>query len=98
MVTFRSLLSIFSFVTLAVSSPVKVRSEYGLKDRHVVPSQWRKIDRAPANHIIHLKIALRQGRFDELEQHLYEGTRASNRLESLQSLSTVGPEAYMNSI
>ncbi|KAL9618720.1 MAG: hypothetical protein Q9160_006599 [Pyrenula sp. 1 TL-2023] len=72
MLSSRLLLSLFAFSPLAISTAVKARSEYGVKETHFVPREWERINRAPADHVIHLKIALKQGRFDELEKHLYE--------------------------
>ena len=54
-------------------SAVRSRSGYAVKDSHHVPRKWARIGEAPANHVIHLEIALKQSQFDELERHLYEG-------------------------
>jgi hypothetical protein len=59
------------------ASPLKTRSNYGLKDSHPVPAGWHKVERAWSEEHIHLKIGLRHGQFDELERHLYEGTAIS---------------------
>ena len=67
------------FVTLslcvgaAVSSPVKVWSPYDLKESHYVPAKWSEFSAAPPYHVINLQIGLKQGQFEELERHLYEG-------------------------
>ncbi|KAL9108225.1 MAG: hypothetical protein Q9227_006963 [Pyrenula ochraceoflavens] len=66
-----SFVSLFFFVSGAFSSPVKTRSEYAVKETHNVPRQWAKVFRAPATHVIDLKIALKQSNFDELERQLY---------------------------
>lgn len=55
------------------ASPLHTRSPYVVKDNHPVPSGWEIIARAPIEEYIHLQIALKHGRFDELEKHLYEG-------------------------
>jgi tripeptidyl-peptidase-1 len=52
---------------------LKSRTPYAVKDRHNVPRQWSRVGQAPALHIIELQIGLKQGNFDELERHLYEG-------------------------
>jgi len=57
-----------------VSSPVRTRSPYIVKDVHNVPNRWWKVGPAPAHKVINLHIGLKQGQFDELERHLYEGT------------------------
>ena len=59
--------------TAALGSPLHSRHSYAVKDSHNVPRQWSKLGPAPAGHWINLKIGLKQSRFDELEQHLYEG-------------------------
>jgi hypothetical protein len=43
-----------------------------LKERVHAPLGWIRLDNAPADHIIPLRIALPQSNFDELERHLYE--------------------------
>ncbi|KAI0459075.1 tripeptidyl-peptidase 1 precursor [Xylaria acuta] len=53
------------------ASPV-ARSGYSLKDSHNVPRDWTKVARAPAGHVMHLQIGLKQSNFDELEKQLYE--------------------------
>jgi tripeptidyl-peptidase I len=54
------------------ASPV-ARSGYTVKDSHNVPRGWKKVARAPANHVMHLQIGLKQSNFAELEKQLYEG-------------------------
>ena len=63
-----------SSTSLVSSSPLHARTPYAVKESHNVPSMWTDIGRAPADRVINLHIGLRQGRFDELERHLYEGT------------------------
>jgi hypothetical protein len=46
---------------------------YAVKSFHHVPQKWEKIGAAPSNHILTLQIGLKQGRFDEILQHLNEG-------------------------
>lgn len=46
---------------------------FRIKERGVVPTGWRSIGLAPAHHILNLRIALKQGNFEELERRLYEG-------------------------
>jgi tripeptidyl-peptidase-1 len=59
------------------SFQLKSRTPYAVKDRHNVPRQWNRVGQAPAVHIIELQIGLKQGNFDELERHLYEGRTQS---------------------
>lgn len=57
----------------AVASPLHVRTPYAVKESHFVPRAWKKVDRAPADHMIDLKIGVKQGNFAALEKNLYEG-------------------------
>ena len=41
-----------------------------LKERVPEPRHWQRLDAAPRDHVISLKLALPQHRFDELEDHL----------------------------
>jgi hypothetical protein len=51
----------------------KKREGYGVKERHHVPRQWKRIGEAPGGHLIQLQIGLKQEGFEELERHLFEG-------------------------
>ena len=65
--------------TTVLSSPVRTRSPYVVKDTHNVPNKWHKVGPAPPNHIINLHIGLRQSQFDELERQLYEGRQIAGQ-------------------
>jgi hypothetical protein len=67
-----SLLSCFQ-PSLVAAGPVTRRSDLVVKDYHPAPRAWRNAGPAPADHLISLTIGLTQGRFGELERHLYEG-------------------------
>jgi tripeptidyl-peptidase I len=59
---------------VALGSPLQGRSEvYAVKDAHPVPRHWSKIGDAPRRHVLKLEIALKQGRFADLDRHLMEG-------------------------
>ena len=58
---------------IAFATPLGARSAYSVKETHNVPPKWTTFGRASADHKLHLKIGLKQERFDELERHLYEG-------------------------
>ena len=60
---------------LALASPVRARTPYAVKETHYLPRQWKHVARAPDHHVINLKIGLKQGDFNELERHLYEGKK-----------------------
>ena len=73
---FKMLTSIGLTALLAVfatASPLRLRSPYAVKESHPVPRKWSRIGPAPADHVINLQIGLKQGNFNELERHLYEG-------------------------
>ena len=55
-------------------SSIRSRTPYAVKDTHRVPRRWTAVGPAPADHLIRLQIGLKQGQFNELERHLYEGT------------------------
>jgi len=67
-------LALLVATTTVLGSPVRTRSPYVVKDVHDVPNRWYKVGPAPAHKVINLHIGLKQGQFDELERHLYEGT------------------------
>lgn len=56
-----------------LATPI-ARSPYVLKETHFVPREWTKLDRSHGGKTIQLQIGLKQGRFDELDRHLHEGT------------------------
>lgn len=58
---------------LVLSSPLRTRSPYVVKEVHYPPNKWTRIGPAPADHIVNLQIGLKQSQFDELERHLHEG-------------------------
>lgn len=62
-----------TFLPLILSSPVRSRSLYSVKDTHRVPDNWLCVGRASKDYKIRLRIGLKQHRFDELERQLYEG-------------------------
>jgi tripeptidyl-peptidase-1 len=58
-----------------LATPI-ARSPYVVKETHYVPQEWSKQDRSHGGKTIQLQIGLKQGRFDELDRHLYEGNRS----------------------
>jgi tripeptidyl-peptidase-1 len=73
MLTISILLSAAIAAHTASGSPILARTAYSIKEIHNVPRKWTAIDRAPAHHMLHMQIGLKQSNFDELERHLYEG-------------------------
>jgi len=69
---FSILLSVAIAAQAAFASPIKVRTDYAVKETHTVPRRWASAGRAPSNHMLHLQIGLKQDRFEELERHLHE--------------------------
>ena len=67
------LLSLSIAAQAVLGTPIRARSPYAVKETHFAPRKWTPIDRAPADHMLHLQIGVKQDRFDELEKHLYEG-------------------------
>jgi tripeptidyl-peptidase-1 len=61
-----------SLLGLTFASPIASRSPYAVKDSHHVPQSWREVGLPAADHVIHLTISLKQGRFAELENHLLQ--------------------------
>ncbi|CAG8974177.1 hypothetical protein HYALB_00011785 [Hymenoscyphus albidus] len=72
----RSTLSIISVVAIGVQTvfgtPIQARTEYDVKEVHRAPRKWNPVGRAPGDHKLHLQIGLKQDKFAELDQHLYE--------------------------
>ncbi|QDS78055.1 hypothetical protein FKW77_003343 [Venturia effusa] len=71
MVPFASILVTFTALSTTFASRLNSRP-YAVKERHVVPEQWTRLGRAPADTVLELRIALKQSQFDELERHLIE--------------------------
>lgn len=71
------LLSVFVLIGSTTSSGLSSRSSYTVQDKHHVPSNWARVARASADYEIELHIGLRQARFDELDQRLFEGMSVS---------------------
>jgi tripeptidyl-peptidase-1 len=61
------------FVQAVSANPV-ARSVYAIKETHYVPRRWTQKGRAPKHQMLALQIGVKQGDFDELERHLYEGS------------------------
>ena len=67
------LISLSLLISTVLGVHSKRRPSYAVKETHHVPQQWTRVGPAPAWHMINLQIGLKQGRFSELEKHLYEG-------------------------
>ena len=64
----------FAFLRAVIATPfVKRWDDFNLKHGWVeIPKGWVEHGDAPADHTIDLRIGLRQDRFDELVDHLYQ--------------------------
>lgn len=62
-----------STAQLVLGGSIKARSPYVVKETHFVPNQWTKIGIPHPDHMVDLKIGMKNNRFHELERHLYEG-------------------------
>jgi tripeptidyl-peptidase I len=76
-----AVLSVALGAQFAFATAFQARTSYSVKETHSVPSKWSQIGRANRSHMLQLQIGLKQGNFDELERHLYEGTYLSVALE-----------------
>lgn len=53
-----------------LGGPISARSTYAVKGSHPVPSGWRQVQRAPADHMLELRIGITQGDFAGLDRYL----------------------------
>lgn len=83
------LLGVIVAAHAVIASPVKARSPYIVKESHDVPKKWEVKGVAPSDHMLHLKIGLKQDRFEELEKHLHEGMPTLAFSYSMPNLHTV---------
>ncbi|KAL7626034.1 hypothetical protein AAE478_002803 [Parahypoxylon ruwenzoriense] len=72
MVALTAAFSVLLVAQVVLANPVRSRTPYRVKDAHHVPRGWKKLHRAPGEHVIDLQIGVKQGNFAELERHLYE--------------------------
>ncbi len=54
-------------------NPIQARTAYAIRETHNVPRKWTNMGRAQPETMLNLQIGVKQGNFDELERHLYEG-------------------------
>lgn len=66
---------LLTLLTQVLGNPVQQRSAYAVKETHTAPRKWTRAGRAPANAVLKLAIGVKQGNFEELERHLYEGEK-----------------------
>ena len=55
----------------AVATPLQSR-HLAVKETHPVPHGFTRERDAPGHHLLRIQVGINQGRFDELEKHLYE--------------------------
>ena len=56
-----ALLAVAMAAQAALASPIRARSPYEVKETHVVPREWTKLDRANGAKVVQLQIGLKQG-------------------------------------
>lgn len=71
---------------VCVAKPFQNRA-YAVKETHILPRDFTRVGDAPSNHLIRLQVGLKQGRFDELEQHLYESEFEPNSLSRVPTFA-----------
>jgi hypothetical protein len=64
---------------LVVAKPCNHKLNYAVKEVHNPPSEWTKVQEAPGDALLSLRIGLKMDRWDELERHLNEGIRTEVR-------------------
>lgn len=52
--------------------PKSTRSNYAIKERHIVPRSWTRLGEASKSETIHLQIGLKQQNEGQIEEHLLE--------------------------
>lgn len=72
-VSFTFVLSVLECSLPATGGLIPSSSTYSVKSSHPVPAGWKRIQRAPADHQLHLRIGLKQNNFAGLQRRLYEG-------------------------
>jgi hypothetical protein len=75
-----------------IAKPI-ARSPYVVKETHFVPTEWSRQGRSHGGKTIQLQIGLKQGRFDELDRHLYEG-----KLQKVASLIVASQMLTLHSL
>lgn len=65
-----SLLALALGTVSVLGGPISTRSIYAIKGSHPVPEGWRQMQRAPASHMLELRIGLTQGNFAGLDDYL----------------------------
>jgi tripeptidyl-peptidase-1 len=68
-------------IAQAVLATPIARSTYAVKETHYVPRRWTQQGRAPKDQMLALQIGVKQGDFEELERHLYEGNSSAQHSE-----------------
>jgi len=72
-------LRLLLFVLSTTAYP-SVKSSHAVKEAHHIPEKWKRVSRAPADHVLKLDIALKQSQFGQLERELYEGMHSAFHL------------------
>lgn len=71
-VTFTAAVLFTAQALSAVLPDALASTAYAVKETHFVPRGWSRVAKPSSDHLIDLQIGLKQERFHELEQHLYQ--------------------------
>lgn len=82
---FTTLFLVAVFAARNVLATPIARSPYAVKETHFVPKEWSQQERAHGAKTIQLQIGLKQGRFDELDNHLNEGEMIDDTCDLVQT-------------
>ncbi|KAI0378056.1 tripeptidyl-peptidase [Hypomontagnella monticulosa] len=75
------MLALFSMmIVLCACHVIDRTTTYRVKESHPVPAKWQRRGLAPAHHMINLRIALKQGNFEELERQITQVSDPNNEL------------------
>ncbi|KAI0841886.1 tripeptidyl-peptidase [Hypoxylon sp. FL0890] len=70
----------FTVIASCLGHVVDGASTLRVKEKHPVPAKWRRRGLAPADHVLNLRIALKQGNFAELERRLNQISHPDHEL------------------
>ena len=66
------LLCAIGTITTAYALPKSARSDYAVKERHIVPRAWTRVGDASKSDMVHLQIGLKQQNEGVVEEHLLQ--------------------------
>ncbi|SMR42873.1 unnamed protein product [Zymoseptoria tritici ST99CH_1E4] len=99
-----TLLTVSCGLAAVLAAPLEGRADYAVHSSHFVPSGWTKAGKAHADQVLKLRIGLKQGNFQALEEDLLEVShpdheRYGKHLSSDEIHSHVAPsEAALDAV